>query len=422
MPVPTREMAEEAKRGLEWRKEYGRGGTEVGVARARDIANRANLSEQTIGRMVSYFARHEVDKQGKGFSPGEEGYPSAGRIAWALWGGDPGKSWADKEWAKIQRRKAAPDALKVGDFVSWNSSGGRARGRIIRIERDGRLEVPNSSFSVTGTEDDPAALIRLYRDGEATDTIVGHKFSTLTLISERNRKEEEMFTRRDITFEDAEIKVSKSGKGVFSGYASVFGGVDSYDDSIMKGAYNEVIDSVMKGSGRMPKMFVNHKSYEVPVGKWTKMMEDDKGLYMEGEFTPGNPQSEVIKAAMQHGTVDGLSIGFRVGDYEIIETGGEKLRLIKSVSELPEVSIVTFPADDAARIDLASVKSSLEQITNIKDFESFLRDAGGFSRALATATASRAKSLFSQSESESQEMPEELRREILRNYLSTRTL
>ena len=339
MPVPTREMAEEAKRGLEWRKEYGRGGTEVGVARARDIANRANLSEQTIGRMVSYFARHEVDKQGKGFSPGEEGYPSAGRIAWALWGGDPGKSWADKEWSKIQ-----------------------------------------------------------------------------------NRKEAQMFTRRDITFEDAEIKVSKSGKGVFSGYASVFGGVDSYDDSIMKGAYNEVIDSVMKGSGRMPKMFVNHKSYEVPVGKWTKMYEDDKGLFMEGEFTPGNPQSEVIKAAMQHGTVDGLSIGFRVGDYEIIETGGEKLRLIKSVSELPEVSIVTFPADDSARIDLASVKSSLEQITNIKDFESFLRDAGGFSRALATATASRAKGLFSQSESESQEMPEELKREILRNYLSTRTL
>jgi len=125
---------------------------------------------------------------------------------------------------------------------------------------------------------------------------------------------------------------------------------------------------------------------------------------------------------MQHGTIDGLSIGFRVGDYEIIETGGEKLRLIKSVSELPEVSIVTFPADDSARIDLASVKSSLEQITNIKDFESFLRDAGGFSRALATATASRAKSLFSQSESESLEMPEELKREILRNYLSTRTL
>ena len=87
-------MISEAKRGLEWRREYGRGGTAVGVARARDIARRANLSDDTIRRMNSYFARHEVDKQAEGFSPGESGYPSAGRIAWALWGGDPGQRWA----------------------------------------------------------------------------------------------------------------------------------------------------------------------------------------------------------------------------------------------------------------------------------------------------------------------------------------
>jgi HK97 family phage prohead protease len=69
----------------------------VGVARARDIANRRNLSDDTVRRMVSYFARHEIDKQGQGWSPDEDGYPSAGRIAWALWGGDPGRAWADAE-------------------------------------------------------------------------------------------------------------------------------------------------------------------------------------------------------------------------------------------------------------------------------------------------------------------------------------
>jgi hypothetical protein len=58
--------------------------------------NRQNLPLDTVQRMASYFARHEVDKQGQGFSPGEPGYPSAGRIAWALWGGDPGKTWADQ--------------------------------------------------------------------------------------------------------------------------------------------------------------------------------------------------------------------------------------------------------------------------------------------------------------------------------------
>ena len=95
-------MAAEAKLGLEWRAEFNRGGTEVGVARARDISNRTNLSPETIGRMVSYFARHEVDKQGQGFNRGEPGYPSAGRIAWALWGGDPGKSFAEAILAELE--------------------------------------------------------------------------------------------------------------------------------------------------------------------------------------------------------------------------------------------------------------------------------------------------------------------------------
>jgi hypothetical protein len=91
---PTDGMVAEAERGLSWRREYGRGGTEVGLARARDISNRKNLPLDTVKRMKAYFDRHEVDKKGKGWSPGEDGYPSNGRIAWALWGGDPGYTWS----------------------------------------------------------------------------------------------------------------------------------------------------------------------------------------------------------------------------------------------------------------------------------------------------------------------------------------
>jgi len=94
--TPTSGMVDEAEKGLEWRKEHGRGGTEVGVARARDIINGRDLSLDTVKRMYSFFSRHEVDKDGEGFSPGEDGYPSAGRIAWALWGGDSGFSWSRK--------------------------------------------------------------------------------------------------------------------------------------------------------------------------------------------------------------------------------------------------------------------------------------------------------------------------------------
>jgi HK97 family phage major capsid protein len=189
---PTDAMAEEAKRGLDWRQEFGRGGTEIGVARARDIINKRELSAETIRRMHSYFSRHEVDKQGQGFSQGEEGYPSAGRIAWALWGGDPGQSWARARAERMNKideeNRAAPDALSVGDFVSWDSSGGRARGRIVRIVRDGDINVPDSDFVITGTPEDPAALIRLYQENEdgwnASDRLVGHLFSTLTKIDD----------------------------------------------------------------------------------------------------------------------------------------------------------------------------------------------------------------------------------------------
>lgn len=98
---PTAALAVEAEKGLKWREEHNRGGTEVGVARARDLKNRTNLSPQTVRRMNSYFSRHEVDKQGEGFKPGENGFPSAGRIAWALWGGDAGASWAAARVAQM---------------------------------------------------------------------------------------------------------------------------------------------------------------------------------------------------------------------------------------------------------------------------------------------------------------------------------
>lgn len=108
--TPTDAMAAEARRGLEWREKHNRGGTAVGVARARDILNKKSLSPDTVRRMVSYFARHEVDKQGTGFSPGEDGYPSAGRIAWALWGGDAGASWAKAKAAQMEREELSRPA------------------------------------------------------------------------------------------------------------------------------------------------------------------------------------------------------------------------------------------------------------------------------------------------------------------------
>jgi HK97 family phage prohead protease len=181
-----------------------------------------------------------------------------------------------------------------------------------------------------------------------------------------------MLITKTLRLEDAEIKMD-GDTGKFSGYASVFGGVDSYGDTLVRGAF----ESTLRTNGK-PKMFFNH-SWDMPIGKWTKAKEDDKGLFVEGELTPGLALSADVRAAMRHGTLDGLSIGgyLKKGDYEETEGG----RIIRKWSNLMEVSPVVFPADGAARVDLSSVKSIdfeslLPECKTEKDIEKLLRDAG----------------------------------------------
>ena len=112
---PTESMASNARRGLELRRKFGRGGTAVGVARARDLANRKELSPGTVLRMYSFFSRHEVDKQGKDWNNSER--PSNGKIAWLLWGGDSGYAWAKSKRNAIMNIRSQ----KSNDTV-WQES------------------------------------------------------------------------------------------------------------------------------------------------------------------------------------------------------------------------------------------------------------------------------------------------------------
>ena len=108
--MPTDGMREEAQRYRDWKAEGQAGGTEVAATRAGQILSGDELSAETVITMAAWFARHEVDKQGEGFSPGEDGYPSAGRVAWAAWGGDAGQGWAN---SKADRIKAIQDRSAV---------------------------------------------------------------------------------------------------------------------------------------------------------------------------------------------------------------------------------------------------------------------------------------------------------------------
>lgn len=192
---PTDGMKSAASRALKWKadgKATG-AGTAVGWGRATDIAAGRSMSLSVVKRMYSFFARHEVDKKGKDFN--NTSNPSNGRIMWDAWGGDAGFSWSKgisnrmkdkalfsnfgKDFTKSEKVKEIFKAVGVGSMVSWNSSGGRAQGKITRIIRDGKYNVPGTDVTVSGTQDDPAAVIRLYRDEKPTDTIVAHKLKTL---------------------------------------------------------------------------------------------------------------------------------------------------------------------------------------------------------------------------------------------------
>ena len=117
MARPTEGMKVEAQKGLDWREEFGRGGTRVGAVRARQIVAGENLSDDTIKRMFSFFSRHEVDKQAEGFNAGEEGYPSNGRIAWALWGGDAGYKWSETKVNQMKNEEERAVSGKALEMI-----------------------------------------------------------------------------------------------------------------------------------------------------------------------------------------------------------------------------------------------------------------------------------------------------------------
>lgn len=187
---------------------------------------------------------------------------------------------------------------------------------------------------------------------------------------------------KHIALTDVELKSDEAG--TFTGYASIFNGNDLVGDTILPGAFKDAL------ACGLPKMFFNHESWELPIGKWLEVAEDEKGLKVKGELTSGNPQAEAVKAAMKHGTVDGLSIGFRLHSDGFSYKENDEGRLIFKIAALPEISVVTFPCDTAARVE--TIKSEdMEGIQTVRDLETFLRDSGGFSKTAATALIAKVK-------------------------------
>jgi HK97 family phage prohead protease len=184
-----------------------------------------------------------------------------------------------------------------------------------------------------------------------------------------------------LSLDQTAVKFDEARKGFFSGYASVFGGIDSYGDTILPGAYKGTIE----GRNRPIQMRWNH--YGDVIGKWLDIREDDTGLYVEGELTPGHSKAQDVYASLKHGAITGMSIGYRPVKAVQNEHGGSDLHEI----DLVEISVVESPADLAAQIN--DVKSAIQEAETLKEIEAILRDEGGFSWSHATALVARVKAL-----------------------------
>ena len=168
--------------------------------------------------------------------------------------------------------------------------------------------------------------------------------------------------------------------GTVEGYGSVFGVRDNYDDVIAKGAFIQSLKD-HKAAGTMPAMLWQHDA-DKPIGVWTEMVEDEKGLRIKGQLAMETVKGKEAHALLKMGALNGLSIGFMSKEWSYDRE--TEVRTLTAI-DLWEVSLVTFPANEKARV--TNVKSADEMATP-KDAEKALRDAG-FSKSDATAFVSR---------------------------------
>ncbi len=311
--TPPSGVREEAAKGLAWRSEYGRGGTAVGVARARDLSNGTNISPDTAKRMASYFARHEVDKQGEGWSPGQDGFPSAGRIAWALWGGDPGQAWA----SKLTRQIEAAD------------------------------------------ENDRSTTMNIERRSLAIDEIE----SAVPLLAVESRSEDDGTDREYIVGYAAKFGVLSLDLGDFV-------------ERIDPGAFGIVAERRGRRRPLETRALWNHDA-NYPLARYPGTLSlkvDEVGLRYEFPV-PDTSYGRDIAANIRAGIVRGSSFSFTVpsgGDEWSVEDG-RSVRLIRSIDSLLDVSPTTFPAYPDTDVKVA--QRSYDAFVRQRDAEAHRRMA-----------------------------------------------
>ena len=303
---PTEAMAENARKGLEWREEYGRGGTEVGVARARDLSNRRELSIDTVRRMYSYFARHQVDKQAEGFFQGEDGFPSAGRIAYELWGGEESKSWT-----------------------------GRIVERLNSLDDRSMLELQNATEEKLMT--DQQVDIE-----EVVEAAVEEAVEVTPEPIEEDRKGSVEISHRAMDMDDSAI--NEETRTVRMSISSEYPVQRSFGMEILEHSA-EAIDLSFLNSGRAPLLLDHDPEKQIGVIESVELDSSARRLRATARFGKGTLAREAFDDVVD-GIKSNISIGYAINKLE----RKDKDTYVAKSWRVMEASLVALPADQSTLV------------------------------------------------------------------------
>jgi len=313
---PTEGMAAEARKFFKWREEGNQGGTAVAVARARQLVNRQELSADTVRRMHSFFSRHEVDKQAEGFSAGEEGYPSKGRVAWAAWGGDAGQTWA-------RAKDAALDRIDEGERDMTND-----------------LNSDNMTLDVEGEDMENRHIIDVTETDE-TYTVTFEKHSE-EMRPYDDEEKEERFDRSALNYRAADGEmVDEDDRRVRMSLSSEEPVERSFGLEVLEHS-EEAVDLSRLNSGHAPLLLDHDLTKQIGVVERTYLDATDRRLRAVVRFGKSALAREIYDD-VKDGIRSNVSIGYQIRN---MDAKNDRAGTVSVNSWMPyEASIVSVPAD-----------------------------------------------------------------------------
>ena len=316
---PTEGMAAEARKFKKWREEGEQGGTAVAVARATQLANRQELSADIVRRMHSYFSRHEVDKQAEGFSAGEEGYPSKGRVAWAAWGGDAGQTWARAKDAALDRIDEGERGIEMSEIEPIEN----------KVDMGDNAQMDRHIQDIVETD-------------ESVTITFGKSDATPPVVETAGYKDEDRLDRGELVFRSrAADMVEEDDRRVRMSISSEEPVERSFGLEVLRHS-DGAVDLSRLNSGHAPLLLDHDLTKQIGVIERTYLDQSDRKLRSVVRFGKSALAQEVYQD-VKDGIRSNVSIGYQIRE---MEQKNERDGTVAISSWVPyEASIVSVPAD-----------------------------------------------------------------------------